>query len=110
MPKYEPPKQVLAVPTCTECSKLIAPLERKLDAFVMFLCAPHPKCQRCGLLATKLTTVVHPVLGRSEHLCCDDCVPAQAKVERSVLEHSKLDSAEQAAATNAIISEARRGS
>jgi hypothetical protein len=101
MAKQDPPKQ-----PCADCARL----ERKLDAFVMFLCAPHPKCQRCGLLATKFTTVVHPVMGRSEHLCCDDCEPAQAKIPGSLLEHKKIDGAEQATAANTVICEARRGS
>ena len=93
-------------PPCPDCTRL----ERKLDAFVMFLCEPHPKCQRCGLLATKLTTVVHQVMGRSEHLCCDDCEPAAAKVPGATLENKALEGADRAVASNAIICEARRGS
>lgn len=89
---------------CPDCSRL----ERKLDAFVTFLCAPLPKCQSCGLLATRLTTVVHPIMGRSEHLCCEICIPTQGKIAGAVLEHAPIGDVDRAKEVNAIISGARR--
>jgi hypothetical protein len=108
--KLEPKGQVVSNKPCPSCSDLIAPLQAKLDAFVMFLCAPVAKCQSCGLIASKLTTVVHPVMGRSEHLCCEKCTPAQAKVEGCKLEHAPIGDdtfQSRVIATNALICEAR---
>lgn len=98
MPKQDPPKQ-----PCADCTRL----ERKLDAFVTFLCAPLPKCQFCGLLATRLTTIVHQFLGRSEFLCCDKCEPGQAKIPTAELEHRAIGDVERALEINAIVAEGR---
>jgi len=97
-----------AVKPCSECAELIAPIQAKLDAFVTFLCAPVPKCQQCGLLATRLTTVVNRVMGRTEHLCCEDCTPIQSKFDGSTLEHAAIGDVQRAKETNALIAEARR--
>ncbi len=91
---------------CPSC----APLQAKLDAFIMFLCAPVSKCQTCGLIATDLVSVTHKFLGRSEHLCCKACTPGAAKIDGAKIESAPIgDAAFQARAkeANALVSEAR---
>lgn len=107
MPKQEIKPNVPAKEQCADCSRLIAALETRLNAFVTFLCAPLAKCQRCGLLATRLTTVVHPMMGRSEHLCCEICEP-RAALEGAKLEHAPIGDVDRAKEINAIVSAARR--